>query len=229
MKTHFSPTALALIVLLVFLQVGLVGYTQMTLEKRNDQLLQSFRSHGMALYELQLNTLHMRRYEKDYFLAINDPAERARYAQLWQDYRANAYKTLIEVENTPDFAAADRAQFKQWRTLLTNYTTDFERAMDWAEATIKKDGVIPDVVAAYATMGEARIAIRTVLGQSQTITDAQFDWLNSSSKDLAFWNRMLILASAIVAMVIAWLIVLTGSGAFRIRPSFGSRVVAADS
>jgi hypothetical protein len=111
MKTRFSPTALALIVLLVFLQVVLVGYTQVTLEKRNDQLLQSFRSHGMALYELQLNTLHMRRYEKDYFLAINDPGERARYGQLWQDYRANAYNTLIEVENTKDFAPADRAQF----------------------------------------------------------------------------------------------------------------------
>lgn len=51
---------------------------KMTLEKRNDQLLQSFRSHGMALYELQLNALHMRRYQKDYFLAINNPAERSR-------------------------------------------------------------------------------------------------------------------------------------------------------
>ncbi len=223
MKTRFSPTALALIILLVFLQVVLVGYTQVTLERRNDQLLQSFRSHGMALYELQLNTLHMRRYEKDYFLAINNPAERNRYGQLWQDYRANAFNNLIEVENTPDFAAADHAQFKQWRTLLTDYTVDFERAMDWAEATIKRDGSIPDVVAAYATMGEARIAIRTVLGQSQTITDAQFDWLNRSSSDIAFWNRMLILASAIVALVIAWLIVLTGSGAFRVRPNFASR------
>ena len=55
----------------------------------------------------------------------------------------------------PEFAPADHAHFKQWRKLLTDYTSDFERAMDWSEAAIKRDGAIPDVVAAYATMGPA--------------------------------------------------------------------------
>jgi hypothetical protein len=223
MRTRFSPSALALIVSLVVLQVIFVGYTQVTLERRNDQLLQSFRTHGMALYELQLHALHMRRYEKDYFLAVNDPAERSRYTQLWRDHKDLANVNLTLVENTADFSAADRAQFKQWRTLLANYTADFERATARIETDIERTGKIPDVFTAYSSMGQARVAIRAVLGESQTITDAQFAWLNTSSQSITYWNRLLILASTLVAMLIAWLIVLTGSGAFRIRPGFGGR------
>jgi hypothetical protein len=53
MKTRITPQAMLLILLLVTIPVAILGYTQFTLERRNEQFLDSFLAHGMALYVVQ--------------------------------------------------------------------------------------------------------------------------------------------------------------------------------
>jgi hypothetical protein len=219
MNARISPQALVIILLLITVQVVLLGYTQVQLERRNDRLLESFQSHGMGLYEVQVNALNLRRYEKDYFLASNDASERLRYAQLWRDYKILLDNGIGNLMNSKGFSELEQKQFREWNTLFGNYAKDFERTMQTVEADIAKDGKLLDIVASYAAMGEARIAIRHVIGGAQSITDRQRDWLKSSSESMATANRVLILVSCLVAAVLSWMIVLACNGTFRIRRS----------
>jgi hypothetical protein len=228
MSTRISPQALLGIILLVTIQVVLLGYTQNTLERRNERLLDSFRSHGMALYEVQVNALQLRRYEKDYFLAANDAAERPRYAQLWRDHKSMLDNNISLLQKSGEFSAVELKEFQQWVTLVGNYASDFERAMQSVEAEIGKDGRLRDIVASYAAMGEARKAIRVVIGNAQVITDQQFAWLNQSSGSIKTANRVLILVSCLIAAAISWMIVLAANGSFRIRRPFRTRRMASN-
>jgi hypothetical protein len=223
MSTRISPQALLGIILLVTIQVVLLGYTQNTLERRNERLLDSFRSHGMALYEVQVNALQLRRYEKDYFLAANDAVERPRYAQLWRDYKNMVDNNISVLLKSEEFSAPEQKEFQLWARLVGNYASDFERAMQTVEAEIAKDGSLRDIVASYAAMGEARKAIRIVIGNAQVITDKQFAWLKRSSGSIAIANRVLILVSCLIAAAISWMIVLAANGVFRIRRPFKTR------
>ncbi len=228
MGTRISPQALLAIILLVTVQVLLLGYTQHTLEQRNERLLSSFRTHGMALYEVQVNALQLRRYEKDYFLAANDPIERPRYAQLWRDYKSMVDNNVSVLLSSKEFSALEQKEFRLWATLVGDYASDFERAMQSVEAEIATNGQLSDIVASYAAMGEARKAIRIVIGNAQVLTDKQLAWMHSSSASITIANRVLILVSCVIAAAISWMIVLAANGAFRIRRSFRMRQLASD-
>lgn len=78
-------------------------------------------SSQVAIYALQC-----RRYEKDIFLNVNDPRERADYMTNWQ--RANGdLEAAIDAFATLTTTPEDRRQATLWRTAHTLYVEGFEQ------------------------------------------------------------------------------------------------------
>jgi hypothetical protein len=175
---------------------------QVLFEHQMHQAVGSFRDHGMGLYELQLNALQLRRYEKDYFLAANDPVERPRYLQLWRDYQRLLQGNLDQVRTAQDFSADERAKLSEWIKMLRLYSKDFEASVASVEAHILKFGKIDDVVVAYSQMGEARRAIRVVLGQAQEITDMEYAQLERRVWGTTILTRLCFLSLVCIGLAL---------------------------
>ncbi len=191
---------------LVFVQVLLLAYAQYLMSGRNQQSIANFQSHGMALYELQINALQLRRYEKDYFLAANDPSERARYAQLWSDHRNLFDSQLQKALISDNFAPNDQRRFQAWAELVKHYGNDFQRSVRQVEAEIDSTGRVQDIAATYAQMGEARKAIRIVLSEALAITDREFKSMGSTWNRIEWVNRALFATALLFAIMLYFLI-----------------------
>jgi hypothetical protein len=191
---------------LVFVQVLLLAYAQYLMTGKNQQSIASFQSHGMALYELQINALQLRRYEKDYFLAANDPAERARYRQLWSDHR-NLFDTQLRSAMRSDsFEVSEQKQFQAWAELIKRYGDDFQRSIKAVETEIDTQGSVRDIASAYAQMGEARKAIRIVLSEALAITDREYKTMGTTWNRIEWVNRALFLVALLFAVLLYFLI-----------------------
>jgi hypothetical protein len=196
------------LLVVVIAQLICVLLAQTLFERFGSRSVASFKNHGMALYELQLNTLQLRRYEKDYFLAANDPVERPRYLQLWRDYQLLVQGNLDQVRAGDHFSDAERKKLSDWTVLLRLYSRDFEANVAKTEALITSVGKIDDIVLAYSQMGEARKAIRVVLGQAQEISDTEYLRLSQHAARTTLLTRLLLgaflLSSTLLVLLFAF-------------------------
>ena len=192
------------IAIVIVLQLVCALAIQVFFERQTHQALASFRDHGIGLYELQLNTLQLRRYEKDYFLAANDPVERPRYLHLWRDYQALVQANLDQVRATKGYTESERAKLSEWTKLLRLYSRDFEANVARTETHIIENGKIDDIVVAYSQMSDARRAIRVVLGQAHEITVANFDQLTNKISTTTFWTRLCLVVIVLLGILLAF-------------------------
>jgi hypothetical protein len=197
------PVNIRTITWVAIAQCLLFAFAQIGFERMNDNLLSGLKNHGMLLYEIQLNALQLRRYEKDYFLAANDAIERPRYLQLWRDYRALLDVDLEKFRSANGLSVAEQQKPIEWRTLVGTYARDFEASVEVVEKQISERGRIDDIVLAYAQMGDARKAIRVVLSQAQALTDREYSALRGSTNRTIVWTRALVAIALLIALFLS--------------------------
>lgn len=91
-------------------------------------------SHLQQLaHQLATNTLLCRRYEKDFFLAIDTPTTRAEYFNKWGDAIAALEQTLASYAATAT-APADRQQIGSWQQEIERYRGGFLQVRQAIEA-----------------------------------------------------------------------------------------------
>ena len=80
---------------------------------------------GTLLSELSVTGQQIRRYEKEFFIYIEDAAGRAKYSKEWEDAYGKLDKQLDAIMGSQRslFEAADHEQFVQWRSALIAYGT----------------------------------------------------------------------------------------------------------
>jgi methyl-accepting chemotaxis protein len=106
-----------------------------TLEKVDFAVTKNFTA-AEKLSELSVTGQQIRRYEKEYFIYVNDDAGRKKYRTEW----TNSYESLNSKLNTmiankeTTFSGKDTATMADWKTALDFYSTEFNKIMTLADA-----------------------------------------------------------------------------------------------
>lgn len=115
-----------------FVQLGLDRATQLRV---NAAITKNFVAAD-ELAEVATIAQQLRRYEKEYFIYVNDPDGRAKYRKEW----TNAYDKLkdnlgkMAADKEGLFSAKDTVAFSNWINALEFYALEFKSIMDKADA-----------------------------------------------------------------------------------------------
>ena len=159
--------------------------------------------------QIAIDTLLARRYEKDFFLNLNDAATRATYEEQWQGADAALGQT-IEAFAAAATSAEDQRQAGVWRAALSHYEEGFAQVKRGIVA-----GTITTPQAANDTLVPVKDNIRTLTDSALEVAqrkavamDQAESTLDKSIADIT-WQLLAITALALVVAVV-WSIVFPG-------------------
>ena len=130
MKSIKSMLNTGFLVLLVFMIVqAVVGGNYLYQSKRD--LATAVRHNTAAstiLAELASNGQALRRFEKEYFIYIEDTAKRDGYSKEWQETYDRIMKILADIsaDRTHIWTASDRVELEKWHASATAYGAGFD-------------------------------------------------------------------------------------------------------
>jgi hypothetical protein len=89
-----------------------------------------------ALAELGTQGQALRRYEKEFFIYVNDAAGRAKYRREWTSAYAGVSESLaaMAANKAATFAVDDLGEFDRWTAASQFYGAEFKRIMSLADA-----------------------------------------------------------------------------------------------
>jgi methyl-accepting chemotaxis protein len=151
--------------LLVILTLGVAGAALWGLTTIRTSIQQGVEIDGRMnrlASQIAVQTLLVRRYEKDFFLNLNDADTRASYEEQWQRADSNLTQA-IEAFAAEATNAADQQQAAAWRTALSRYEEGF--------AQIKRAIVVGSITTPQA----ANDALTPVKDHVRTLTDSALE------------------------------------------------------
>jgi methyl-accepting chemotaxis protein len=198
--------------LLVVLTLGVAGAALWGLTTVRTTIQQGVERDGRMnrlASQIAIQVLLVRRYEKDFFLNLNDADTRASYEQQWQ--RADSDLTqAIEEFAASATNAADQQQAATWRTALSRYEEGFAQLKRAIVA-----GTITTPQAANAAFTPLKDNVRTLtdsaleVAQHKEATAQQAESTVDDSITSATWQLLIIIALALVVGVV-WSITFPG-------------------
>jgi HAMP domain-containing protein len=89
-----------------------------------------------ALAELGTQAQALRRYEKEFFIYVNDPVGRTKYRREWTSAYAGVSESLaaMAANKAATFGVDDLVEFDRWSAANQFYGTEFTRIMSLADA-----------------------------------------------------------------------------------------------
>jgi methyl-accepting chemotaxis protein len=101
----------------------------------NTAITQNFAAAD-ALAEITSIAQQLRRFEKEYFIYVNDQSGRAKYRKEWTDAYDKLSDNLAKMAANAggEFGAGDVTAFSNWMLALKFYGDEFKSIMDKAEA-----------------------------------------------------------------------------------------------
>jgi len=198
--------------LLVILTLGVAGAALWGLTTVRTSIQQGVERDGRMnrlASQIAIQVLLVRRYEKDFFLNLNDADTRASYDEQWQ--RADSSLTqAIEAFAAAATNAADQQQVATWRAALSRYEEGF--------AQIKRAivaGSITTPQAANAALTPIKDNIRTLtdsaleVAQQKTAAAQQAESAINDKISSVTWQLLIIIALALVVGVV-WSVIFPG-------------------
>ena len=128
-----------------------------TKERVDEAITKNFNAAD-ALADVATQAQAMRRFEKEFFIYINDAPGRAKYRKEWTtayDSLTKNLDTMIE-NKAGSFTANDKSAMSSWRAASEFYGQEFKSIMDRADtkaATVTPPAPIIDVVVAKPAKG----------------------------------------------------------------------------
>lgn len=196
MKTATRILLAFAVLFLLLAGVAAVGYSGIS--RMNREIDTTLDHEGAILehgYRARANIVGMRRYEKDVFLNMADPAKVAEYAASWRDEADKAKARLLAVGEALA-AASDQAGGAEIATLLEEqaaYAARFEEVL-----ALVRDGGLADAAAANAAMGPVKDTVHDLEAHAKALAENASAGLLAARADLdATASAVLFLMAAI--------------------------------
>lgn len=132
-KIKFGFAALLALLGMQFVVQQMLDYAIQS--RVNTAITQNFAAAD-ALAEITSIAQQLRRFEKEYFIYVNDQSGRAKYRKEWTDAYDKLSDNLAKMAANAggEFAAGDVTAFSNWMAALKFYGDEFKSIMDKAEA-----------------------------------------------------------------------------------------------
>jgi methyl-accepting chemotaxis protein len=150
--------------------------------------------------EIAVQTLLCRRYEKDFFLNLDNPTDRTQYLEKW-DAAFAGLQQAIQKFSLAASLREDQQQVDSWRVDSRNYQLAFEQVRNSIQA-----GTITTPQAANTALTPAKESIRTLTDSSMTVAHNKVTaaaQAEAALKTIMTNTTGLVMGGAAVALVLA--------------------------
>jgi methyl-accepting chemotaxis protein len=122
-------TGLVLIGLLFLVQAGLLAWGQRTVERDVIENVQRNTLASAQLSELGIVAQQIRRYEKEYFVYVNNPERRENYIKEWSGAADKLNKLLQTMRGNAQsaFTAEDQGKISAWASAAEFYSAEMKK------------------------------------------------------------------------------------------------------
>lgn len=129
-------TGLSILLGFIVVTFLLGQYLDRSIQSRVDAAVTKNFAASELLAELGVGGQQIRRYEKEFFIYVNDDAGRAKYRKEWQGTYDKLQNNLTAMIANKDkiFSTADISALQSWNVALDFYGTEFTRIMARADA-----------------------------------------------------------------------------------------------
>ena len=172
--------AFSLLSLLIMMQLGLFYY----FGKREFQLIEGLvEEHQISrtLAELAISGQKIRRYEKEYFIYVDNEEKRAKYWGEWNDAQASLTETIKELKHlfSKPETANERQAVVDWERALGAYTLGFNNVNDAV-----KNQKISDTVSANLAIQAAKNRFKVLLSGTAKEVNNRFSMAKERADEL---------------------------------------------
>jgi methyl-accepting chemotaxis protein len=163
---------LAAIALLFIVQAGLLSWGQKTIERDVVSAVQRNTLASSQLSELAVVAQQIRRYEKEYFVYVNNPERRDGYVKEWTNASDKMTKLVQTMRTNADgaFNSDDLGKIANWASAAEFYSAEMKRiffAVNERQAQLSS-GAVATSAAANAKPG-AQAAAAPVVGMFSAV------------------------------------------------------------
>ncbi len=128
--------ALGTLIAMLIAYAGIGLYLDRTVQSRVESVVRQNFAAAEALAEISVLGHKLRRFEKEYFIYINDAGGRERYRREWTVAQNQLQKALdaMRANENRIYLTADVDSFTRWNSALQYYTSEFRTIMERGDA-----------------------------------------------------------------------------------------------
>ena len=150
----------ALIIIFLLLQGVITFFYVSNSNRLVNKAIESSFQQSQFIAQLSIDGQKLRRYEKEYFIYINNEHKREKYYKEWSEAKNSIQTRLTSAINdtSGSWSLYDRNEMVVWRNSLTAYNNGFQRVNQMALS-----GALKDTIAANTEIRDAKNEFRTYL------------------------------------------------------------------
>jgi len=150
----------SLIIIFVLIQAAITFFYISKSNKLVDQAIDTSFAQSQFISQLAIDGQKLRRYEKEYFIYVNNDRKRDKYYKEWSEAKDSIHGRLTAAieDNSNTWSLYDRGEMEVWRKSLNAYNDGFQTVNQMVLS-----GRIKETISANAEIRDAKNEFRTYL------------------------------------------------------------------
>ncbi|MBT3205330.1 MAG: HAMP domain-containing protein [Gammaproteobacteria bacterium] len=169
-------------------------------QREHDLVKEMANEHNIShqLSQLAISAQKIRRYEKEYFIYLQNTPKRRKYFKDFSDARNEINNILSSLKNTYSKLGKklDLNRLAAWKISTLSYTAGFEKINEEV-----MNGIITDVAEANGAIKESKNKFRSVLSGSMDAIDESFRSSKNKAKLIQDFGATSSLISSSIALI----------------------------
>ena len=156
----------ALIILFFLAQAVITFFYISTSNNMVTQAIDTSFQQSQFISQLSIDGQSLRRYEKEYFIYVNNNTKREKYFKEWTDAKNSIRSRLTTAinDNTNTWSLYDRNEMEVWKKSLDAYNAGFQSVNKMVLS-----GALNDPISANAEIRDAKNEFRTYLSGTEKL------------------------------------------------------------
>jgi methyl-accepting chemotaxis protein len=196
----------ALIIIFLLAQGVITFYYVSNSNKLVDQAIESSFQQSQYIAQLSIDGQKLRRYEKEYFIYVNNDRKREKYFGEWTEAKNSIHSRLTAAinDNSGTWSLYDRNEMEIWKGSLLKYSDGFNAVNNTVLA-----GGLRDPILANTAIRDAKNEFRTYLGGTDKMSKEKFNEAKQYAAQIdGNYNMLFMIIAATTAAGIVLLITL---------------------
>jgi methyl-accepting chemotaxis protein len=160
----------ALIIIFLLIQGVITFFYVSNSNNLVDKAIESSFQQSQFVAQLSLDGQKLRRYEKEYFIYVNNERKREKYYKEWNEAKNSIQTRLTSAisDTSGSWSLYDRNEMEVWRDSLNAYNNGFQRVNQMVLS-----GVLKDTIEANTEIRDAKNEFRAYLSGTDKLGKAK--------------------------------------------------------
>jgi methyl-accepting chemotaxis protein len=169
----------SLIIIFVLIQAAITFFYISKSNKLVDQAIDTSFAQSQFISQLAIDGQKLRRYEKEYFIYVNNDRKREKYFNEWTEAKNSIHSRLMSVINDNAWSLYDRGEMEVWKKSLNAYNDGFQTVNQMILS-----GRIKDTISANTEIRDAKNEFRTYLSGTDKLGKEKLNEAKQFAKEI---------------------------------------------